>query len=61
MVFFTGETTFDPASRYAMRSLGELLEMKLLENLREALGGTYSVSASGQLCEVSRSRSTSSR
>jgi zinc protease len=48
-VFFTGETTFDPASRYAMRSLGELLEMKLLDNLREALGGTYSVSAGGQL------------
>jgi len=48
-VFFTGETTFDPASRYAMRSLGELLEMKLLDNLREALGGTYSVSAKGSL------------
>jgi zinc protease len=49
LVFFTGETTFDPASRYAMRSLGDLLEMKLLDNLREALGGTYSVSASGSL------------
>jgi len=49
LVFFTGEATFDPASRYAMRSLGELLEMKLLENLREALGGTYSVSSSGAL------------
>jgi zinc protease len=49
LVLFTGETTFDPASRYAMRSLGDLLEMKLLENLREALGGTYSVSASGSL------------
>jgi zinc protease len=49
LVFFTGETTFDPASRYAMRSLGELLEMKLLDNLREALGGTYSVQAQGSL------------
>ena len=49
LVLFTGETVFDPASRYAMRSLGDLLEMKLLENLREALGGTYSVSASGSL------------
>jgi zinc protease len=49
LVYFTGETTFDPASRYAMRSLGDLLEMKLLENLREALGGTYSVSAIGSL------------
>jgi zinc protease len=49
LVFFTGETTFDPASRYAIRSLGDLIEMKLLDNLREALGGTYSVSAGGQL------------
>jgi zinc protease len=49
LVFFTGETTFDPASRYAMRSLTELLEMKLLENLREALGGTYSVRVDGGL------------
>jgi len=49
LAIFTGETTFDPASRYAMRSLAELLEMKLLENLREALGGTYSVSARGSL------------
>ena len=54
LILFTGETTFDPASRYAMRSLGELLEMKLLENLREALGGTYSVSASGSLAKYPR-------
>jgi zinc protease len=49
LAIFTGETSFDAAARYAMRSLGELLEMKLLENLREALGGTYSVSADGSL------------
>jgi zinc protease len=49
LVLFTGEATFEPASRYAMRSLAELLEMKLLDNLREALGGTYSVSARGSL------------
>ena len=54
VVFFSGETTFDPASRYAMRSLGELLEMKLLDNLREALGGTYSVQAGGQLSKYPR-------
>jgi zinc protease len=51
LILFSGEATFDPASRYAMRSLGDLLEMKLLENLREALGGTYSVSASGSLAK----------
>ena len=51
LVLFTGDATFDPPSRYAMRSLGDLLEMKLLENLREALGGTYSVSSSGSLAK----------
>lgn len=54
VVFFTGETSFDPASRYAMRSLGDLIEMKLLENLREALGGTYSVQAGGALNKYPR-------
>ena len=50
LVLFSGPAaSFDPQSRYAMRSMGELLEMKLLENLREALGGTYSVSAGGSL------------
>ena len=50
LVLFTGDAAaFDPQTRYAMRSMGELLEMKLLENLREALGGTYSVSAGGSL------------
>lgn len=54
VVFFTGETPFDAASRYAMRSLGDLVEMKLLENLREALGGTYSVQAGGALSKYPR-------
>jgi zinc protease len=46
-VFFTGDAPFNPASRYALRSLGELLEMKMLETMREALGSTYSVGVSG--------------
>jgi zinc protease len=48
MVFFAGESEFSPGSRHALRSLAELLEMKLLETLREALGGTYSVSVNGE-------------
>ena len=47
LVLFHGSTTFSPETRYALRSLGEYVEMRLLENLREALGGTYSVSVSG--------------
>jgi zinc protease len=47
LVIFTGETPFNPESRYALRSLGELLQMKMLETMREALGSTYSVNVSG--------------
>src|SRR5262249_24617792 len=48
MLFLSGESEFSPATRYALRSLAELLEMKLLETLREALGGTSSVSVNGE-------------
>jgi zinc protease len=48
VMLFTGDTRFSPETRYAIRSLSELLEMKLLETLREALGSTYSVGVSGQ-------------
>ncbi len=46
VMFFTGEAPYTPESRYALRSLCELLDMKMLETMREALGGTYSVSVS---------------
>jgi zinc protease len=49
MIFYTGDAEFTPANRYAVRSLSEVLETKLLETLREALGGTYSVNVSGQI------------
>lgn len=48
LVFFAGEADVTPASRHALRSLAELLEMQLLDTLREALGGTYSVSVNGE-------------
>jgi zinc protease len=47
IVYFTGEAPFNPEGRHALRSLAELLQMKMLETMREALGGTYSVSVSG--------------
>ncbi len=49
LIIMHGPAEYTPAERYAMRSLGEYLEMRLLDNLREVLGGTYSVSAGGQL------------
>lgn len=54
IVFFTGDATYDPATRYALRSLTELLEIKLTETLREALGGTYSVSVGGSVSRTPR-------
>ncbi|MFN8574195.1 MAG: insulinase family protein [Gemmatimonadaceae bacterium] len=48
LLFFSGEAEFTPANRHALRSLAELLEMQLLDTLREALGGTYSVSVNGE-------------
>lgn len=48
VVVFSGTTPYTPATRYALRSLSEYLEMRLLDNLREALGGTYSVSVGGE-------------
>ena len=48
IVVFSGDTPYSPATRYALRSLSEYLEMRLLDNLREALGGTYSVNVGGE-------------
>ncbi|MEP7343933.1 MAG: insulinase family protein, partial [Gemmatimonadaceae bacterium] len=48
LVFYAGEEAFTPEGRYALRSLAELLEMQLLDTLRESLGGTYSVSVNGE-------------
>lgn len=54
LVLFHGEAEFSPAERHALRSVTELVEMRLLDNLREALGGTYSVSVGGSLQRVPR-------
>jgi zinc protease len=48
LLFYAGEQAFTPEGRYALRSLAELLEMQLLDTLRESLGGTYSVQVNGE-------------
>jgi zinc protease len=47
VMFFTGPFQFTPENRFAMRALTDLLQIKLIETLREQLGGTYSPDASG--------------
>jgi zinc protease len=45
-ISFTGPFEYSHAERHLLASMGEVLENRLLEKLREALGGTYSVSVS---------------
>jgi zinc protease len=42
---FTGPYQYSPANAYLMASLGEILTNRLIDHLREKLGGTYSVNA----------------
>jgi zinc protease len=46
VIAFHGERPSTVATRQAFRTFGDILETRLLEELREALGGTYSVSVS---------------
>ena len=43
-----------PATRFALRALSELVQIKLNESLREQLGGAYSPSAGGGCQRVPR-------
>ena len=42
LLVFTGVTKYTPESRLAIRALTDYLQIKLIETLREQLGGTYS-------------------
>jgi zinc protease len=48
-IVFTGAFEYTPANRFRLRALNDYLQIKLVETLREKLGGTYSpnISASG--------------
>jgi zinc protease len=43
-IIFTGPIDDDREARYVLRAMSEALQLRLRETLREALGGTYSVS-----------------
>ncbi len=45
IMVFTSPFEWDADQNYVMSSLGEVLTNRLIDNLREKLGGTYSVSA----------------
>jgi zinc protease len=47
ILYFSGERTYDRQESLAVTFLGEILTIKLIETLREEIGGVYGVGASG--------------
>lgn len=47
-ILMAGAAPWSREDAYLLSSVGEVLEMRLLDRLRESLGGTYSVSVSAQ-------------
>jgi len=45
-IAFNGPFVFDQEHRVAIRAMSEILQMRLLDVIREELGGTYSITAS---------------
>ena len=45
-IVFSGPFEYDQTHRVAIRAMAEVLQTRLLETIREELGGTYSISAS---------------
>jgi zinc protease len=45
-IIFTGPFVFDQEHRVAIRAMSEILQTRLLDVIREELGGTYSITAS---------------
>jgi zinc protease len=48
-LFFTSECAFNTEDKYLLESLGEVLSIKLIENLREEKSGVYGVGARGSM------------
>ncbi|GAB2619926.1 M16 family metallopeptidase [Belliella aquatica] len=49
IMFFSGETEYDRKKASDISYLGEILTIKLIENLREEIGGVYGVGAGGSM------------
>lgn len=51
-IMYYGDTTYSPKEALAMQALGEVLTIKLIEELRENESGVYGVSARGSMGKV---------
>ncbi len=57
-IVFTGPAAYNEKDAYALRSLAEVMNIKLVEKLREEKGGVYGVSATGDLRKIPYNYST---
>jgi zinc protease len=46
-MLFTGACTYTPEARFALRALTTMMQTRLIESLRERMGGTYSPNIGG--------------
>ena len=51
-ILWNGETEYDKEDDFALSALGEVLTIKLVEQLREEEGGVYGVGARGNMSEI---------
>ncbi|MFN8288800.1 MAG: insulinase family protein [Chitinophagaceae bacterium] len=51
-IVFTAPAVYKAEDNYALRSLGEVMDIKLVEKLREEKGGVYGISAYGTLAKI---------
>ncbi|GAB3005722.1 insulinase family protein [Cyclobacterium sediminis] len=56
ILYFSGETAYDLAKSQQLSYLGEILTIKLIETLREEIGGVYGVGARGSLSRIPEER-----
>jgi len=52
MILYQGETTYDEKEEHALKSLAEILTIKLIEKLREEEGGVYGAGARGSINKI---------
>jgi zinc protease len=53
-LYFTGSCTYSPEKRMELRALIEVFQIRLIESLREKLGGTYSPGVQGVCARTPR-------
>jgi zinc protease len=53
-IVYTGPFQYDPVHRITMNSMAEILQRRLLDSIREELGGTYSISVSPGMRRIPR-------